>query len=273
MRVCMSSHSTISFNLCSVRNTDGVSYVRSFLFSKCDLSLAHSFLSNVDWHVIFNNCLSIEDYWTTFKMTCLDVISHSTPVSARTFHNPIPCILHRAITKKRRLWRHYVTRTSSTKLDAFKEQSRLVSSLYQIHCSRHELQILLTYSNQNFWRFCSKRKSTSNSCFSQPMTYSGLTVTDLAGLPNTFYSFFTSIFNANPPKSTLPFRHNVYAPLLSLVHSSPNNILSAFLTVKPKFNSPNSIPGYFLKTFAPLLVHPLTTIFNSLLSTASLPFD
>ena len=106
------------------------------------------------------------------------------------------------------------------------------------------------------------------------MTYSGLTVTDLASLPNTFNSFFTSIFNANPPNGTLLFRHKVYTPLLSSVHLSPNDILSALLTVKPKFNSPDGIPGYFLKTFAPLLlVHPLTVIFNSSLSTASLPLD
>ena len=207
-------------------------------------------------------------------MTCLDVISRSTPVSAPTFRrNPIPRILHRAIIKKRRLWRRYVSHTSSSRLAAFKAQSRLVSSLYRIHRSRHELRVLLTYSNQNFWRFCSKRTSSSNSCFPLPMTYSGLTVTDLASLPNTFNSFFTSIFNANPPNGTLLFRHNVYTPLLSSVHLSPNDILSALLTVKPKFNSPDGIPGYYLKTFAPLLVHPLTVIFNSSLSTASLPLD
>ena len=214
MPVCTSDHSTVSFNLCSIRNTNGVSYnVRSF-FSKFNISLAHSLLSNVDWHVIFNNCLSIEDYWTAFKMTCLDFISRSTPVSAHTFRrNPIPRILHRAIIKKRRLWRRYVSHTSSSSLAAFKAQSGSVSSLYRIHRSRHELRILLTYSNQNFWRFCSKRISSSNSCFPLSMTYSGLTVTDLASLPNTFNSFFTSIFNANPPNGTLPFRHNVYIPL------------------------------------------------------------
>ena len=102
------------------------------------------------------------------------------------------------------------------------------------------------------------------------MTYSGLTVTDLASLPSTFNSFFTSIFDANPPNSTLPFRHNIYTTVLSSEHLPPNDILSALLTVKPKFNSPDGIPRYFLKTFAPLLVHPLTLIFNSSLSTASL---
>ena len=57
------------------------------------------------------------------------------------------------------------------------------------------------------------------------------------------------------------------------MHLSPNDILSALRTVKPKFNSSDGIPGYFLKTFAPLLVHPLTAIFNSSLSTASLPLN
>ena len=277
MLVCTSDHSTVSFNLCSIRNTNGVLYnVRSFLFSKCNVSLAYSLLSNVDWHVIFNNCLSIEDYWTAFKMTCLDVISRSTPISARTFRrNPIPRILHRAILKikKRRLWWRYFLRTSSSSLAALKVQSRLVSSLYRIHRSRHELQVLLTYSNQNFWHFCSKCISSSNSCFPLCMTYSGLPMTDMASLPNTFNSFFTSIFNVNPLNSTLPFRHNVYAPSLSSVHLSPNDILAALLTFKLKFNSPDGIPGYFLKTFAPLLAHPLTVIFNSSLSTASLPLD
>ena len=47
----------------------------------------------------------------------------------------------------------------------------------------------------------------------------------------------------------------------------------ALLTVKLKYNSPDGIPGYFLRTFAPLLGHPLTVIFNSSLLTASLPLD
>ena len=54
---------------------------------------------------------------------------------------------------------------------------------------------------------------------------------------------------------------------------SLNDILLALLTVKPKCNNLDGIPGYFLKTFAPLLVHLLTVIFNCSLLIASLPFD
>ena len=90
--VCTSDHSAVSFNLCSIHNTTEVSYnVFSFLFSIFNVCLAHSVLSNIDWHVLFNNCLSIEDNGTAFKMTCLDVICRSILVSAGVFRcNPIP---------------------------------------------------------------------------------------------------------------------------------------------------------------------------------------
>ena len=65
----------------------------------------------------------------------------------------------------------------------------------------------------------------------------------------------------------------MYASYLSSVHLSPNDILSALLTVKSKYNSPDGMPGYFLKAFAPLLVHPLIVIFNGSLATTSMPLD
>ena len=99
---------------------------------------------------------------------------------------------------------------SSSSLATYKAQSRLVSSLSRIHRFSHELLVLLTYSNQNFWRFYSKSIRSSNGCFPQPMTYSSSSVNDLVSLPNTFNLFFTFIFNTNPPNSTLAFRHNVY---------------------------------------------------------------
>ena len=98
-------------------------------------------------------------------------------------------LLHRAIIKKRRSWRRYVSRMSASNLAAFKAQSRPASSLSRKHRSKLELRVLLTYSSQNFWRFRSKRIVSRNGVFSLPMTNSSLTVTDLINRPNTFDSF------------------------------------------------------------------------------------
>jgi hypothetical protein len=98
------------------------------------------------------------------------------------------------------------------------------------------------------------------------------TISDLRNLPEAFNSFFTSNFNTLTPVSPRSNASN-YVPLLSSLYLSPNDVLGALLKVAPKYNSPDGIPGYFLKTFAALLVFPLTKIFNFSLSSSTLPHD
>ena len=64
-----------------------------------------------------------------------------------------------------------------------------------------------------------------------------------------------------------------YTPLLSSICLSTNDVFSSLMHLKSTFNSPDGIPSFFLKTFAPKLVYPLTTIFNISLAFATLPKD
>ena len=95
-----------------------------------------------------------------------------------------------------------------------------------------------------------------------PMTLSSNIFNDFNYLPEAFNSFFTSVFTFTSPYGQLSFLPNHYTTLLSDLHLTPNDVLLALLKLKSKFNSPDGIPAFFFKTFAPLLVFPLTTIFN-----------
>ena len=57
------------------------------------------------------------------------------------------------------------------------------------------------------------------------------------------------------------------------MHLPPNDALSTLLTVKPKLNNSNGIPGYIFKNFYTFASLPLTVIFNRSLSTALSPLD
>ena len=122
MPVCQSDHSSVSFNInclpCTkmlVRNT------RTFIFSKYNIPLANNLLANKDWHALFANCKSVDDYWFIFKQECLNIISKTKPLSGSIIHlRSIPRFLRRAILKKRRLWHRYNSARSSAHLTAFK---------------------------------------------------------------------------------------------------------------------------------------------------------
>jgi hypothetical protein len=127
--------------------------------------------------------------------------------------------------------------------------------------------VLHTRSSSQFWRFCSRHIS------SQSMVHGNNLINDILDLPAAFNSFFTSVFCLTPPMGVMPFQQEAYAPLISSIYLTSNDILQELLCLKPKYNSPDGVPAFFLKTFAPLLVLPLRTIFNFSLTSASLPRD
>ena len=109
--------------------------------------------------------------------------------------------------------------------------------------------------------------------FTLPMTYFNKQITELNNLPEAFNSFFSSVFRSMLLTANLQIQPNDYVLLLSNCYLTPNYVLAALPKVKPKYNSPDGIPGFFLKTFAPLLVKHLTTIFNESLLSATMPVD
>ena len=80
-----------------------------------------------------------------------------------------------------------------------------------------------------------------------------------------------SVFCSNSPNGVTPL--NTYALLISSIYLTPNDVLTALLKLKPKYNSPDGIPAFFLKSFATFLVSPLTKFFTYSLLSASLSQD
>ena len=231
-------------------------------------------LSDIDWQSAFASCTSIDDYWYAFRHECLNVISLTTPLTATCYRSPtIPRYLRSAVLKKKRLWRKYLSGPTPVCLINFKIQRNRVSHLFRQFRSLKEHRILRSYSSSQFWRYCSRRISYQDNSFSLPMTYHNNTITDINSLPAAFNSFFTSVIRSDTPTGLLPFVRINYTPLLSSLCLSTNDVFSSLMHLKSTFNSPDGIPSFFLKTFAPKLVYPLTTIFNISLASATLPKD
>ena len=115
--------------------------------------------------------------------------------------------------------------------------------------------------------------SKQTESFPIPMVHGNKAFNDIKELPATFNFFFTSKFCSNSPNSVSPYSLSAYALLISSIYITPNDVLTALLNLKPKYNSPDDIPAFFLKTFAAFLTSPLTIIFNYSLQSASLPQD
>ena len=264
MPVCQSDHSLVSFNInclpCTnmlIRNT------QTFIFFKCNIPLANNILASKDWHALFTNCMSMDDYWFIFKHECLNIISQTTPLSCNIIRErSIPRFLWRAVLKKRRLCHRYNIAWSPACLTAFKSQSRLISLLFRQYRSKRNLRISQTHNTAQFWSYFSHNMSKQTESFPIPMVHGNKAFNDIKELPAAFNSFFMSVFCSNSPNSVSPYSLSAYAPFISSIYLTPNDVLTALLNLKPKYNSPDGIPAFFLKTFAAFLVSPLTITFN-----------
>ena len=275
MPIHMSDHSSVSFDLeCSYCVDKPVVHARSFAYSKCNIRLATDMLTQTNWLSLFANCSSIDEAWLAFKNICLNVIRETTPFCThKVRHKALSRFLRCAVLKKKRLWRKHVLLRLPKSLAAFKCQSKIVSTLFRQFRSRRELHILHTHNSSQFWRFCSRHMSRQHDSISVPMSHGDKIIHDIRDVPDSFNSFFTSVFRTNVPVQALPFPTNLYVPLLSNLYFTPNDVLQALSGLKLKYNSPDGIPAFFLKTFAPSLVYPVTTLFNFSLASASLPYD
>ena len=88
-----------------------------------------------------------------------------------------------------------------------------------------------------------------------PMVHSNKAITDIKELPAAFNSCFASVFCSNSPNSVSPYSLSAYASLISSIYLTPNNVLTALLYLKPKYNSPDDIPAFFLKLSQLSLFH------------------
>ena len=115
--------------------------------------------------------------------------------------------------------------------------------------------------------------SKQTESFPIPMVHGNKVINDTKELPAAFNFFFTSVFCSYSPNSVSPYSLSAYAPLISSIYLTSGDVLTALLNLKPKYNSPDGIPAFFLKTFTTFLVFPFTIIFNYSLQSAALPQD
>ena len=67
MPTAQSDHSLISFKLACFSITDiNLDRPYMFHFKKCTISFSAYMLSNIDWSVVFTNCIGIDDLWSVF---------------------------------------------------------------------------------------------------------------------------------------------------------------------------------------------------------------
>ena len=128
--------------------------------------------------------------------------------------------------------------------------------------------------NTKFWRFCSSSTNSNQASYPLPMIFNNKSINSFLELPDAFNEFFSSVFRVPGQLSQLSlYLTSSYAPLLSSIKFSHTDVLAALVKVKPKFTSPDGIPGYFINKLELFISSPLTTIFNLSISMSQLPAD
>ena len=111
---------------------------------------------------------------------------------------------------------------------------------------------LQMHSLSPFLRFCSF--NVSPSLLIPSLAYdSSKIVKNIDYLLKAFNLFYTSVFTFNLLNGQLSFLPNHYMPLLSDLHITSFDFLSAVYKLKPKFNNPVGIPALFSKLLSGFL--------------------
>ena len=78
MPFATSDHNSIMCKLSHFNVHDKIANFRP-CFKKADYKLINSFLATIDWACVYNNCITIDDYWDSFKNIMNSIIFNFVP--------------------------------------------------------------------------------------------------------------------------------------------------------------------------------------------------
>lgn len=226
------------------------------------------YLSLVDWPLVFNQCVTIDDFYNIFLQIIFDGINmFYTKRNKTKFQNQIPFKLRKLINKKRELWRQYKNDRNQYNRSKYKSICRNIKQVQNSILSEREQSLINSGSLNNFYKFVNSRLNQKQAI--PPLSLNNTLHFDDNVKANIFNEYFASVFTEDD--GSTPVTENLIESdvRISFDIAAVNKALKK---LKSTFSiGPDGLCAYFFKNLSDVLILPLQTIFEVSYRTGSIP--
>jgi len=278
-----SDHNLINFSLQSFSTTatgDDSGTAEVLQWNNADYDAMNEFLSTVDWHGIVMTNLTADDLWSAFCQVLQQAIRIFVPSAVTHLDNGgvkrpkqrYPRHINKLLSQKRSTWRLLKNNQECVEIsDHYKNLTKNCRMAIREYEIEREMKIINAKNQGTFFKFINKRLACKGSIGLLRDSSGNLVHTDIgkAELLNSFFSDTATKNYCEPSQSTL--QRDISASLDDVKFSS-SEIYKCLKKCKPKKSCDlDGFNSFLLKQLAPSMSYPISLLFNSLMSTGSLP--
>lgn len=239
---------------------------------KCDIQKVYSQLSTVDFNVMISGC-DVNDAFDRFCKTISECVVRNSPVKKLgTFKFPVWFTkeLRDLTIKKKAAHREYKKTLNVSiynEFAALRSKCKTLSKACLDQYARYT-QDTLSSNPRAFWRFF--KSTTGSTSTTSSMSLDGEVSTDDSRVAEMFAQFFSSVFTAHHNVNTGPESTSLHH--MSICSFLPSEVHRALLQIDTtKGCGPDNIPPSVVKFCCPILIHPLTELFNKSIAQGVFP--
>jgi hypothetical protein len=214
----------------------------------------NDYLSSIDWHWLFTNSASLEDFSLKILEHLHRGINRYIPMTPIKFSTKLPFALQRLRSKRRKLFNDRNTHPRQ-----YKDATKAFTKALRNYLSNSE-KILIDNNNvKGLYNHVKRRTKEKSSDY--PLTKDGVPLACSKEKANAFSEYFSSVYTLSDNITPiLPLRTQAN---LTHVAFYEHRILKTLHDLKPKLSSgPDNIPMYLLKKVAESIKHPLSLLFS-----------
>jgi Reverse transcriptase (RNA-dependent DNA polymerase)/Endonuclease-reverse transcriptase len=269
-----SDHNSLQFTALSLSNLK--SRPKQYRdFKRASYDLISVFLSEVRWDEVFSNCISVQEFWSSFQQILNQAIEHFVPLRELRHPKARHSRSHRRLlNKKRALWKRLRKDPGNTTLrTVYNQCSRECKQLATDNYQKQVNQIISKKDPRAFYSFLNKNLK-SNTCISALVDSDGATLHSSVEKAELLNNTFSAVFTVDDGSHHLCPPRIPQEDFLTEVCFSESIVSDYLRRLKPKGSSgPDGIPSIFLKRLKFYLSYPLSKIFQVSFLSGCLPED
>ena len=239
-------------------------------FYKADYKSIVEYLELLDWSNIFSNCITANDFWSSFHDVLTHLIECFVPLKMPPKRKILlSSDLKALLRKKKKLWKRLKTNKNPDLRLTYNKCLRQIKKIVTEEKVKTETD-LLRKDPKAFFKFV---KQNLNLKMEIPdVNFNSSKSFDDKSKAQLFNEYFQSVFNEDcSPLTSTPV---VNSFVLKNITFTSDEIRKVLKCLKPNLSQgPDCLPPIFLKTLADVICFPLQTIFEVSFRSHALPFD
>jgi hypothetical protein len=216
-------------------------------------------LSRIDWPTVFRSCISADDFANVFTRLLDNTVKCATSTKKVCRRERLPRHIVRLLSHKKRAWSLASRSGDYTK---FKLKSKAARSALRQYRRWREHRLLQTHDRKSFYNYVRSKLGSSHDPVH--LCEGGITLDD-AKAAQSLLEVFSTNFSPNQLSdyNNLPISSSSSSSSQQLTFNCTTDIVNAAIDAcSNSSSSPDGISFRLLKTIKPLIILPLTIIYQ-----------